>query len=134
MTKETKEIPKQSLSENKTQRQGVSIAGVVLGVIALVVIIFIASAPLIRDSLETTKESTGSSRSSSMESGKATQSWKDLSMAERKDIYLRVTDFDPGPEADRVTAEMIQKYNISKDDVTAILLKGTFEWGWGDIP
>lgn len=62
------------------------------------------------------------------------KTWRDLSMAKRKNIYLRVTDVPPGLEADRAVAEMARKYNISKGNVLVILSKGTFEWGWGDLP
>jgi len=55
-------------------------------------------------------------------------------MSQRKDIYLRVTDVPSGPEADRIVKDIARKYNISEGDVSVILMKGTFEWGWGDLP
>jgi len=62
------------------------------------------------------------------------KSWGDLSMTQRKDIYLRVTDFPPGREADQELTRMAKKYNIPEGDVLIILQKGTFEWGWGNLP
>ena len=55
-------------------------------------------------------------------------------MAERKDIYFRVSDIPTGTEADRRVKKMAEKYNIPEGDVLVILAKGTVEWGWGDLP
>jgi hypothetical protein len=108
-----------------------------LGCGIIIFIMFVIFLLIVISNRETTTRPTSYSTKSS--SPKTTQykskrTWKDLTMSQRKDIYLRVTDVPSGPEADRIVKDIARKYNISEGDVSVILMKGTFEWGWGDLP